>query len=221
MTEGDILVKKALLAGAALGLMLLTAHAPAQAAPVLSSNVDSTIFAAALGATTGWSYLGQSTSAFSGSGMGEVELRSSDYPNSFGYGSTGHGSTTTVFGTGAAAGTTATIAGLSPSYLFWFNANPNSAGDRNTQWTDGFDSGGNNGENSGDIDIFQNLATNTWAFFYDDGGPNGNPDDNDYNDLVVSFRQAASVPEPGTLALLGLGFLGAGLLRRRRTAELK
>jgi hypothetical protein len=200
-----------------IGLSLSAAGA--SAAPILGSNVDSSVFSAALGSTSGWTYVGQSTSAFVGPGTGEIELRGADNANSFGYGSTAHGSSTTVFAAGAPVGSTAGIAGLSPSYLFWFNSDPNGSADDNTQWTDGFATGGAQGTAGGDIDIFRNMTMNMWAFFYDDGGPNGAQDDNDYNDMVVSFRQAA-VPEPASMALLGLGLLAAGgLVRRRRTAE--
>jgi len=42
--------------------------------------------------------------------------------------------------------------------------------------------------------------------------------DFDYNDLVVGISDVRAVPEPGTLALVGLGLLGLGMARRRKSA---
>lgn len=52
-----------------------------------------------------------------------------------------------------------------------------------------------------------------YLLFFDDGG--GNPSDHDFNDLVVLVTaQTATVPEPGSMALLGIG--ACLLIRRRR-----
>jgi PEP-CTERM motif-containing protein/uncharacterized protein DUF4114 len=54
-------------------------------------------------------------------------------------------------------------------------------------------------------DIFSNTKTRTWT-------PGGA--DYDYNDVMFGFR-AASVPEPGTLLLVGMGLAGLAATRRR------
>jgi hypothetical protein len=42
--------------------------------------------------------------------------------------------------------------------------------------------------------------------------------DFDYNDLIVGISDVKAVPEPGTLALFGLGLLGFGMTRRSKSA---
>jgi hypothetical protein len=55
-------------------------------------------------------------------------------------------------------------------------------------------------------DIFANRITRQWE-------PNAS--DYDYNDVMFGFR-SASVPEPTTLLLLGMGLAGVAVQRRRR-----
>jgi hypothetical protein len=55
-------------------------------------------------------------------------------------------------------------------------------------------------------DIFANRITRQWE---------PNSADYDYNDVMFGFR-SASVPEPGTLLLLGMGLAGIAVQRRRK-----
>ena len=58
------------------------------------------------------------------------------------------------------------------------------------------------------------IGNSAWLFWDD---PGAGPDDN-HDDMIIRavFTPATSVPEPGTLALFGLGLLGIGLARRKK-----
>jgi hypothetical protein len=59
---------------------------------------------------------------------------------------------------------------------------------------------------------YYQQSPNVWLAFFDDSGASN---DDNHDDMIVRITY---VPEPGTLALLGLGLVGFGLARRRGNA---
>jgi hypothetical protein len=71
--------------------------------------------------------------------------------------------------------------------------------------------------------LFQ-LASGELVLAFEDtpwalGGPNSNEGIGDFNDVIIGLTSAAAVPEPGTMAFIGLGLAGLGLVARRRFAK--
>lgn len=211
----------------AIGLMFGFA-ASSNAGPILGSHVEDTLFLNSIASNTeGWAYMGETlfdTSPLWVAGQLTVKGRSSPANNTFGVANMGHENRVEVIGAGAGIGSIYELSASADQRLFYFQTNDTDiaqASDDNAQFTDGFASGESPGRLQGDIDIFYHADSKTWAFFFDEGG-GGVPitgDDNDYDDLIVTFRMHG-VPEPGAFGLMALALLGvgAGVMSRRKQA---
>jgi hypothetical protein len=217
---------------ARLGLVASALFACTTAAHALPS--DQTFIDAGLGPSSDWTLLGPQTFGAGGNGFladgggALYSLRRAEYDHRFGTADTSHGNLTPIFDmtAGASVSDSAVWVPAANPFVFYFESVCTDCwADDGIAFSDGFSIDDPDGVL--DFAIYQsNSDPNTFAFFFDDGGGGGIGknctqeicDDNDFNDMVilVQGRSSSDVPEPGALAVFGIGLTALGLMMRRR-----
>ena len=117
----------------------------------------------------------------------------------------------TVFGNGYAVGDMASLSDIGGDPFGFFLSNTGTAfGGPYTYYSDSLLN-----PLGGDALAAENLGGGTWLIEFEDLFLPLNPG---FGDLRVTVTNITPVPEPGTLALLGIGLAGMGLARRRKKA---
>ncbi|MFE8073332.1 DUF4114 domain-containing protein [Marinobacteraceae bacterium S3BR75-40.1] len=140
----------------------------------------------------------------------EVKFKAeiSDFDNKMGYANTDGTGGITVLDEGTQPGAWISIAAAPDPFVFFLDTN-NGSGD---QW---FSKNSLNDDGEDHMLAFQRKADpNKFILFWDDQNGGG---DRDFNDFVARVNFVQPVPEPGTLALLGLGLAGLGARFRRKS----
>jgi len=143
----------------------------------------------------------------------EVKFKAevSGFDNTMGYANTDGTNATTVITEGNESGEWVSIGDAPDPFIFFLDTH-NSETDSDKWYS-------KNSLNEDGLDhllVFQYAdLSSRYILFWDDQNGEGSSD-RDFNDFVARVNFVRPVPEPGTLALLGLGIAGLGLSRRRK-----
>jgi hypothetical protein len=132
----------------------------------------------------------------------------SGYKNTMGYADSAGNNSSILLNEGSAPGAWITLAPtFNTPFTFYLNTN------QGNEW---FSKDDLNADASDHLIVFQRIdaSENKYLLFWDDQNTITSSD-RDYNDFVARV-DFVSVPEPGTLAILGLSLIGIGFAKKRK-----